>query len=172
VPHPHPASPSRRKGRRIPYQAVGTQGVRPATGARCRRAEELRAYALGYDLSHLRRYGAPRAFGKVWRRHRGELDRGVGEAECYGVCMGLKLHSSSGLRGRGQPRARACPSGSAAGGDQNGLNLRAALWSNIAANRLRGGRTPAPTATPESHDWTIPRTDPVSVFRSRVEFGH
>jgi len=40
--------------------------------------------------------------------------------------MGLKLHSSSGLRERGVSGTNACPGGSAAAGDQNGLNLRRA----------------------------------------------
>jgi len=56
--------------------------------------------------------------------------------------MGLKLHISSGLRVRGVPRARACPASGAAGGDQNGLNLRAASWTNNVANQLTGRGVP------------------------------
>ncbi len=82
--------------------------------------------------------------------------------------MGLKLHSRRGLREWVAPGTKACPGRSAAGGGQNGLNLRsAALWTNIVANRLRGGRAPTPTATPEPHECTIPSTDPVSA-RPRI----
>jgi len=80
-----------------------------------------------------------------------------------GSAMGLKLHNCRGLRERGVPGTKACPERGAAGGDQHGLNLqRAALRTNIVANRLRGGRAPAPTATQKPHECTIPRTDPVS----------
>jgi len=40
--------------------------------------------------------------------------------------MDLTLHSCTGLRERGAPKARACPGKGAAGWDQNGLNLRRA----------------------------------------------
>jgi len=91
VTHPHPTSPSVRRGGGAVHGGIGTQGVRPASGARHWRAEELRAFALGYYLSHLRRNGAPRAFGKVWRRNRGELDRDGGGAEGDGVCHGFEV---------------------------------------------------------------------------------
>jgi hypothetical protein len=54
------------------------------------------------------------------------LDREAGEAEGDGGVMGFKLNSCRGLRERGQPRARARPSGSAPGWELNGLNLRRA----------------------------------------------
>jgi hypothetical protein len=50
--------------------------------------------------------------------------------------MGFKLHSCSGLRERGVLGEGACLGGSAAGGDQNGLNLRSANWSNDAEKPL------------------------------------
>ena len=56
--------------------------------------------------------------------------------------MGLKLHSCSGLHERDVPGVNACPGGSAAGGDQNGLNLRSASWTNNVANQLTGRGVP------------------------------
>ncbi len=56
--------------------------------------------------------------------------------------MGLKLHSCSGLHERDVPGVNACPGGSAAGGDQNGLNLRSATWSNDAENQLTSRTVP------------------------------
>ncbi len=50
--------------------------------------------------------------------------------------MGLKLHSCSELHGRGAPKVKPFPDGSAAGGGQSGVTMRSATWSNDVENQL------------------------------------
>jgi len=125
-----------------------TQGVRPASGARLRWAETLRAFAQGYYLSHLRRYGAPRDFGKCGAGIGASLTGTVESRRVMGSAMGLKLHNCRGLREGGVPGTKACPERGAAGGDQNGLNLRSATWSNDAEDQRTSGATVCSYAVP------------------------
>ncbi len=56
--------------------------------------------------------------------------------------MSFKLHKCRGLHERGVPCAKVRPGAGAVGGDQNGLNLRSATWSNDAENQLTSRTVP------------------------------